>query len=312
MINIIEIKNLDAPELQIYYNLNEAQLFHYFEPKPGIFIAESPKVIERALDAGCVPMSFLMEKKHVKTQAKEILARCEKLQSQDIKQTDKMEAENGNSSMAAEHDIPVCTAECEIPVYMAEIEVLAKITGYQLTRGMLCAMYRPTLPSVEQLCKNARRVAILENVVNPTNIGAIFRSAAALGMDAVLLTSACADPLYRRASRVSMGTVFQIPWTYFDKNASWPDGAMDVLHKLGYKTAAMALRDDSVSIDDEKMMAEEKLAIVLGTEGDGLADHTIADCDYTVKIPMTHGVDSLNVAAASAVAFWQLGMKCEQ
>ena len=309
MINIIEIKNLDAPELQIYYNLNEAQLFHYFEPKPGIFLAESPKVIERALDAGCVPMSFLMEKKHVKTQAKEILARCEKLQSQDIKQTDKMEAENGNSSMAAEHDIPVCTAECEIPVYMAEIEVLAKITGYQLTRGMLCAMYRPTLPSVEQLCKNARRVAILENVVNPTNVGAIFRSAAPLGMDAVLLTPACADPLYRRASRVSMGTVFQIPWTYFDKNASWPDGAMDVLHKLGYKTAAMALRDDSVSIDDEKMMAEEKLAIVLGTEGDGLADHTIADCDYTVKIPMTHGVDSLNVAAASAVAFWQLGMK---
>lgn len=309
MINIIEIKNLDAPELQIYYNLNEAQLFHYFEPKPGIFIAESPKVIERALDAGCVPMSFLMEKKHVETQAKEILARCDKLQSQDIKQTDKMEAENGNSSMAAEHDIPVCTAECEIPVYMAEIEVLAKITGYQLTRGMLCAMYRPALSSVEQLCKNARRVAILENVVNPTNVGAIFRSAAALGMDAVLLTPACADPLYRRASRVSMGTVFQIPWTYFDKNACWPDGAMDVLHKLGYKTAAMALRDDSVSIDDEKMMAEEKLAIVLGTEGDGLADHTIADCDYTVKIPMTHGVDSLNVAAASAVAFWQLGMK---
>lgn len=312
MINIIEIKDLDAPELQIYYNLNEAQLFHYFEPKPGIFIAESPKVIKRALDAGCVPMSFLMEKKHVKTQAKEILARCEKLQSQDIKQTDKMEAENGNSSMAAEHDIPVCTAECEIPVYIAEIEALAKITGYQLTRGMLCAMYRPTLPSVEQICKNARRVAILENVVNPTNVGAIFRSAAALGMDAVLLTPACADPLYRRASRVSMGTVFQIPWTYFDKNACWPDGAMDVLHKLGYKTAAMALRDDSVSIDDEKMMAEEKLAIVLGTEGDGLADHTIADCDYTVKIPMTHGVDSLNVAAASAVAFWQLGMKCEQ
>lgn len=303
MINIIEIKDLDAPELQIYYNLNEAQLFHYFEPKPGIFIAESPKVIERALDAGCVPMSFLMEKKHVETQAKDILARCDKLQSRDIKQTDKMEVENGNSNMSAER---------EIPVYTAEIEVLAKITGYQLTRGMLCAMYRPALSSVEQLCKNARRVAILENVVNPTNVGAIFRSAAALGMDAVLLTPACADPLYRRASRVSMGTVFQIPWTYFDKNACWPDGAMDVLHKLGYKTAAMALRDDSVSIDDEKMMSEEKLAIVLGTEGDGLADHTIADCDYTVKIPMTHGVDSLNVAAASAVAFWQLGMKCEQ
>ena len=303
MINIIEIKDLDAPELQIYYNLNEAQLFHYFEPKPGIFIAESPKVIERALDAGCVPISFLMEKKHVETQAKEILARCEKLQSRDIKQIDKMEVKNGNSNMSAER---------EIAVYTAEIEVLAKITGYQLTRGMLCAMYRPALSSVEQLCKNARRVAILENVVNPTNVGAIFRSAAALGMDAVLLTPACADPLYRRASRVSMGTVFQIPWTYFDKSASWPDGAMDVLHRLGYKTAAMALRDDSVSIDDEKMMAEEKLAIVLGTEGDGLADHTIADCDYTVKIPMTHGVDSLNVAAASAVAFWQLGMKCEQ
>ena len=290
MINIIEIKDLDAPELQIYYNLNEAQLFHYFEPKPGIFIAESPKVIERALDAGCVPLSFLMEKKHVETQAKEILARCEKLQSRDLTQ----------KSLVYRED------EHVIPVYVAEVEVLAKITGYQLTRGMLCAMYRPTLPSVEQLCKNARRVAILENV------GAIFRSAAALGMDAVLLTPACADPLYRRASRVSMGTVFQIPWTYFDKNACWPDGAMDVLHKLGYKTAAMALRDDSVSIDDEKMMSEEKLAIVLGTEGDGLADHTIADCDYTVKIPMTHGVDSLNVAAASAVAFWQLGMKCEQ
>lgn len=296
MINIIEIKDLNAPELQIYYNLNEAQLFHYFEPKQGIFIAESPKVIERALDAGCVPMSFLMEKKHVETQAKEILAHCDKLQSRDLTQESFVYREDGHV----------------IPVYVAEVEVLAKITGYQLTRGMLCAMYRPALPSVERLCKNARRVAILENVVNPTNVGAIFRSAAALGMDAVLLTLACADPLYRRASRVSMGTVFQIPWTYFDKNVSWPDGAMDVLHKLGYKTAAMALRDDSVSIDDEKMMAEEKLAIVLGTEGDGLADHTIADCDYTVKIPMTHGVDSLNVAAASAVAFWQLGMKCEQ
>ena len=292
MINIIEIKDLDAPELQIYYNLNEAQLFHYFEPKPGIFIAESPKVIERALDAGCVPMSFLMEKKHVETQAKEILARCEKLQSRDLTQ----------KSLVYRED------EHEIPVYVAEIEVLAKITGYQLTRGMLCAMYRPTLPSVEQLCKNARRVAILENVVNPTNVGAIFRSAAALGMDAVLLTSACADPLYRRAIRVSMGTVFQIPWTFLPDDETY----VSRLHKLGYKTAAMALRDDSVSIDDEKMMAEEKLAIVLGTEGDGLADHTIADCDYTVKIPMTHGVDSLNVAAASAVAFWQLGMKCEQ
>ena len=293
MPNIVEVTDLTRPELDVFTRLTEAQLLNRFEPAKGMFIAESPKVIERALDAGCVPMSFLMEKKHVETQAKEILARCEKLQSRDLTQ----------KSLVYRED------EHEIPVYVAEIEVLAKITGYQLTRGMLCAMYRPTLPSVEQLCKNARRVAILENVVNPTNVGAIFRSAAALGMDAVLLTSACADPLYRRASRVSMGTVFQIPWTYFDKNVSWPDGAMDVLHKLGYKTAAMALRDDSVSIDDEKMMTEEKLAIVLGTEGDGLADHTIADCDYTVKIPMTHGVDSLNVAAASAVAFWQLGMK---
>ena len=296
MNNIIEINDITVPELDVYARTSEVQLLRYYEPKPGLFIAESPKVIERALDAGCVPMSFLMEKKHVETQAKEILVRCDKLQSRDLTQ----------ESLVYRED------EHVIPVYVAEVEMLAKITGYQLTRGMLCAMYRPALPSVEQLCKNARRVAILENVVNPTNIGAIFRSAAALGMDAVLLTPACADPLYRRASRVSMGTVFQIPWTYFDKNASWPDGAMGVLHKLGYKMAAMALRDDSVSIDDEKMMAEEKLAIVLGTEGDGLADHTIADCDYTVKIPMTHGVDSLNVAAASAVAFWQLGMKCEQ
>ena len=296
MLNVIEIKDFNAPELDIYARCTEARLLNKDHPEEGMFIAESPKVIERALDAGCVPMSFLMEKKHVETQAKEILVRCDKLQSRDLTQ----------ESLVYRED------EHVIPVYVAEVEMLAKITGYQLTRGMLCAMYRPALPSVEQLCKNARRVAILENVVNPTNIGAIFRSAAALGMDAVLLTPACADPLYRRASRVSMGTVFQIPWTYFDKNASWPDGAMGVLHKLGYKMAAMALRDDSVSIDDEKMMAEEKLAIVLGTEGDGLADHTIADCDYTVKIPMTHGVDSLNVAAASAVAFWQLGMKCEQ
>ena len=277
MNNIIEINDITAPELDVYARTSEVQLLRYYEPEPGLFIAESPKVIERALNAGYEPLSFLVEHKDLEAEAKQILERYP-----------------------------------EIPVYTAEYDVLVGMTGYALARGMLCAMYRPTLPSVEQLCKNARRVAILENVVNPTNVGAIFRSAAALGMDAVLLTPACADPLYRRASRVSMGTVFQIPWTYFDKNACWPDGAMDVLHKLGYKTAAMALRDDSVSIDDEKMMSEEKLAIVLGTEGDGLADHTIADCDYTVKIPMTHGVDSLNVAAASAVAFWQLGMKCEQ
>ena len=277
MAQMIEITDFDAPELDVYARLTENQLINRHEPEKGMFIAESPKVIERALDAGYMPVSILTEKRHVEGEGQKILARCG-----------------------------------EIPVYTAEFDVLTKLTGFQLTRGMLCAMYRQPLPSVRSVCKGAKRIAVLENVVNPTNVGAIFRSAAALGMDAVLLTSACADPLYRRASRVSMGTVFQIPWTYFDKNACWPDGAMDVLHKLGYKTAAMALRDDSVSIDDEKMMAEEKLAIVLGTEGDGLADHTIADCDYTVKIPMTHGVDSLNVAAASAVAFWQLGMKCEQ
>ena len=277
MAQMIEITDFDAPELDVYARLTENQLINRHEPEKGMFIAESPKVIERALDAGYMPVSILTEKRHIEGEGQKILARCG-----------------------------------EIPVYTAEFDVLTKLTGFQLTRGMLCAMYRQPLPSVQSVCKGAKRIAVLENVVNPTNVGAIFRSAAALGMDAVLLTPACADPLYRRASRVSMGTVFQIPWTYFDKNACWPDGAMDVLHKLGYKTAAMALRDDSVSIDDEKMMAEEKLAIVLGTEGDGLADHTIADCDYTVKIPMTHGVDSLNVAAASAVAFWQLGMKCEQ
>ena len=290
MINIIQIKDLDAPELQIYYNLNEAQLFHYFEPKPGIFIAESPKVIERALDAGCVPMSFLMEKKHVETQAKEILARCEKLQSRDLTQ----------KSLVYRED------EHEIPVYVAEIEVLAKITGYQLTRGMLCAMYRPALPSVEQLCKNARRVAILENVVNPTNVGAIFRSAAALGMDAVLLTSACADPLYRRASRVSMGTVFQIPWTYLPKSE---EDTAQALHTLGFPCVAMALRDDSCEICDPRFAKLDKLAVILGTEGEGLRQETITHSDYTVKIPMTHGVDSLNVAAASAVAFWELSKR---
>ena len=293
MINIIEIKDLDAPELQIYYNLNEAQLFHYFEPKPGIFIAESPKVIERALDAGCVPMSFVMEKKHVETQAKEILARCEKLQSRDLTQ----------KSLVYRED------EHEIPVYVAEIEVLAKITGYQLTRGMLCAMYRPTLPSVEQLCSDMYRIAVLEDVMNPTNVGAIFRSAAALGMDAVLLTHGCADPLYRRAIRVSMGTVFQIPWTYLPKSE---EDTAQALHTLGFPCVAMALRDDSCEICDPRFAKLDKLAVILGTEGEGLRQETITHSDYTVKIPMTHGVDSLNVAAASAVAFWQLGMKCEQ
>lgn len=265
MADIMEITDLTSPELDIYARLNETQLRHLYEPKPGIFIAESPRVIERALDAGCVPISCLCERRHIEGAAEDILSRCG-----------------------------------EIPVYTAEYEVLTKLTGFALTRGMLCAMYRPELPSVQAICQNAHRIAVLEDIVNPTNIGAIFRSAAALQMDAVLLTSACSDPLYRRAIRVSMGTVFQIPWTYLDQ-----DG-LDSIRKMGFKTAAMALRDDSVSIDDPALEKEEKLAIVLGTEGDGLASSTIEGCDYTVRIPMACGVDSLNVAAASAVAFWQL------
>lgn len=271
---IIEITNFEFPELDVYARLNESQLLHFNEPNPGIFIAESPKVIERALNAGYHPISFLIENKEIGAQAEEIFARWE-----------------------------------SVPVYTAEFEVLKQLTGFGLTRGMLCAMERLSLKSVEEVCKNARRIAVLENVVNPTNVGAIFRSAAALNMDAVLLTPACSDPLYRRAARVSMGTVFQVPWTFFDKKkVSWPDGGIQLLKEMGFQTAAMALTDDSVSIDDKNLMAEEKLAIVLGTEGEGLAKHTIATCDYTVKIPMMHGVDSLNVAAASAVAFWQLGM----
>lgn len=271
--NIIEIADLTLPELQVYTSLNEAQLLHYFEPEPGIFIAESPKVIERALDFGCEPISLLMEQKDLDTSGKNIVKQCQ-----------------------------------NTPVYTAKLEVLEQITGYKLARGMLCAMHRPAMPSAEEICKKARRIAVLENVVNPTNVGAIFRSAAALNMDAVLLTSACSDPLYRRAIRVSMGTVFQVPWTYIEnKNVSWQQGGMDLLHEYGFKTVAMALRNDSVRIDDEKLHAEEKLAIILGTEGDGLAAETMADCDYTVKIPMSHGVDSLNVAAASAVAFWEFG-----
>lgn len=272
MPNIIEITDFSAPELDIYARLTEAQLLNRDHPDQGMFIAESPIVIERALDAGYVPVSILLERKHIENQAKVILERC------------------GN-----------------IPVYTAEFDVLTQLTGFQLTRGMLCAMRRPELPSVESVCKNARRIAVLENVMNPTNIGAIFRSAAALNMDAVLLTSGCSNPLYRRAIRVSMGTVFQIPWTFLENSTSSSQEGIRLLHDLGFKTAAMALRDDSVSIDDSQLMSEEKLAIVLGTEGDGLATETIADCDYTVRIPMSHGVDSLNVAAASAVAFWQLG-----
>ena len=265
MADIMEITDLTSPELDIYARLNETQLRHLYEPKPGIFIAESPRVIERALDVGCVPISCLCERRNIFGAAEDILSRCG-----------------------------------EIPVYTAEYEVLTKLTGFALTRGMLCAMYRPKLPTVQEVCQNAHRIAVLEDIVNPTNIGAIFRSAAALQMDAVLLTPACSDPLYRRAIRVSMGTVFQIPWTYLDQ-----DG-LDSIRKMGFKTAAMALRDDSVSIDDPALEKEEKLAIVLGTEGDGLASSTIEGCDYTVRIPMACGVDSLNVAEASAVAFWQL------
>lgn len=275
MTNIIEITNFSASELDVYARLSEAQLLHFYEPKEGLFIAESPKVIERALDAGYEPLSFLAERRHIEGETKSILSRCG-----------------------------------EIPVYTADFDVLTKLTGFQLTRGMLCAMHRKQLPLLAEVCKDAKRVAILENVVNPTNVGAIFRSAAALGIDAVLLTPACSDPLYRRALRVGMGTAFQIPWTYMSSaDEAWPEKGISRLHELGFKTAAMALNEQSVSIDHPALMEEERLAIILGTEGDGLSDSTIAGCDYTVRIPMYHGVDSLNVAAASAVAFWQLGKR---
>lgn len=266
MANIIEITDFSAPELDVYARLTEAQLLNRFEPKKGQFIAESPKVIERALDAGCVPLSILVEKRHIVGEARDVIARCG-----------------------------------EIPVYTAEREVLTNLTGYQLTRGLLCAMLRPARPTVQEICQNATRLVVLERVMNPTNVGAIFRSAAALGMDAVLLTPGCTDPLYRRSARVSMGTVFQIPWTFLADN--W----CDTLHSAGFQTVAMALTDRSIRLDDPRLAAEKRLAIVLGTEGDGLIETTITDCDYTVRIPMSHGVDSLNVAAASAVAFWQLG-----
>lgn len=272
MPNVIEIKDFSAPELDVYARLTENQLVNRADPQNAMFIAESPVVIERALDAGCVPVSFLMETKHVEGKGRELISRC------------------GG-----------------VPVYAAPIEVLTELTGFHLTRGMLCAMRRPKLRTAEEICRNASRVAVLENVMNPTNIGAIFRSAAALGMDAVLLTSAGSDPLYRRAVRVSMGTVFQMPWTYLPEDEPWTG----LLRSFGFKTAAMALSDDSISIADPRLEGIEKLAVVLGTEGDGLADSTIADCDYTVRIPMWHGVDSLNVAAASAVAFYQLGRRAE-
>lgn len=274
--NMIEITDFDAPELDVYARLTEAQLLNKDHPEDGLFIAESPKVISRALDGGYEPVSVLVEKKQVLEDAETIavLGKC------------------GN-----------------VPVYTAEFEVLTKLTGFKLTRGMLCAMKRRRLPGLQEICNGCDRIAVLENVMNPTNVGAIFRSAAALHMDAVILTGGCSNPLYRRASRVSMGTVFQIPWTFVDNSVIWPEEGMKILCELGFKTAAMALKEDSASIDDPELMKEDKLAVILGTEGDGLAPETIADCDYTVMIPMSHGVDSLNVAAASAVAFWQLGKR---
>lgn len=274
--NMIEITDFDAPELDVYARLTEAQLLNKDHLEDGLFIAESPKVISRALDGGYEPVSVLVEKKQVLEDAETIavLGKC------------------GN-----------------VPVYTAEFEVLTKLTGFKLTRGMLCAMKRRRLPGLQEICNGCDRIAVLENVMNPTNVGAIFRSAAALHMDAVILTGGCSNPLYRRASRVSMGTVFQIPWTFVDNSVIWPEEGMKILRELGFKTAAMALKEDSASIDDPELMKEDKLAVILGTEGDGLAPETIADCDYTVMIPMSHGVDSLNVAAASAVAFWQLGKR---
>ncbi len=237
-------------------------------PEKGLFIAESPKVIERALDAGYEPVSCLMEKRHIDGEGKQILNRIN-----------------------------------DVPVFCAEFDVLTQLTGFKLTRGMLCAMKRKPLPDIREICKSKKRIVILDEVMNPTNVGAIIRSAAALGMDAVILTPGCSDPLYRRAARVSMGTVFQIEWTFST------DDSIDEIKSLGFKTVAMALKDNSLSINDPKLINEEKLAIIMGTEGDGLSDKTISECDYTVKIPMFHGVDSLNVAAASAVAFYQLGNK---
>lgn len=267
MPHVIEITDFLAPELDVYARATENQLVNRADPSNALFIAESPLVIGRALDAGCVPVSFLMEPQHITGKGAVILTRCDP----------------------------------DIPVYTAPLDVLTQLTGFHLTRGMLCAMRRPPLPTVDEVCAGARRIAVLENVMNPTNLGAIFRCAAALGMDAVLLTSAGSDPFYRRASRVSMGTVFQVPWTYLPEN--WPE----VLRSLGFTTAAMALRKDSLRLSDPRLGETEKLAVVLGTEGDGLAPDTIARCDYTVMIPMSHAVDSLNVAAASAVAFYQLG-----
>ena len=279
MVQIIQIDRLEGPDLEIFSKLSEPELYHYREPDKGLFIAESPNVIDRALDAGYQPVSMLIDTKEIAKNAAHILERI------------------GNHP------------DETIPVFTAPEDVLKKLTGFPLTRGCLCAMERRELPSIQETIKDASRIAILEEVVNPTNVGAIFRSAAALGMDAVLLTHGCSDPLYRRAIRVSMGTVFQIPWTFLGnrRDPGWPQPGLDLLRRSSFKTAAMALKKESVSISDPLLLEEPKLAVVLGTEGEGLAAETIADCDYTVMIPMYHGVDSLNVAAASAVAFWQLG-----
>lgn len=275
MNKIIEITDLNFPELDVYARLTEAQLRARMEAERGVFIAESPKVIELALNAGCVPLSFLMERRHLQGQGAPLMERCP-----------------------------------GTPVYTADRDVLASLTGYALTRGILCAMQRPEPKNAELLLSNTQRIAVLEGIVDSTNMGAIFRSAAALGMDAVLLTPTCCDPLCRRAVRVSMGTVFQVPWARIGNcPADWPEAGMGLLHQHGFATAAMALDDRAISIDDPQLRQEKKLAVLLGTEGDGLSHHTIARCDYTVMIPMEHGVDSLNVAAASAVAFWQLRLR---
>ena len=275
MSRVIEITDFFAPELDVFVRLTGAQLRSKLEPERGIFIAESPTVIEVALNSGYEPISILTEKRLINGAVGKIIERCP-----------------------------------GIPVYCAERELLAKITGFELTRGALCAMKRPNLPTVDEVLQDAKRVAVLEGVTDATNIGALFRSAAALNMDAVLITPTCCDPLCRRALRVSMGTVCQVPYTRIGESMSdWPHPGIDLLKSLGFKTAAMALTDDSVSIDEPALANEERLAIILGTEGDGLSKTTIADCDYTVKIPMSHGVDSLNVAAAGAVAFWQLGKR---
>ena len=271
MAAIIEITDWALPELEVFAHLTEAQLRNRLDPEQGLFIAESPKVIEKALDAGCQPVSFLMERRHIDGQGSGLLARC------------------GG-----------------VPVYTGDRELLAELTGFALTRGILCAMRRPALPEVSALCASARRLAVLDGIVDPANVGAIFRSAAALGMDGVLLTPSCCDPLYRRAARVSMGAVFQIPWCRLEReHADWPS----LLREQGFKTAALALRDDALPIDAPALARESRLALVLGTEGDGLSEPVIQGCDYTVLIPMSHGVNSLNVAMASAEAFWQLGRR---